>query len=91
MSTHHIEKLWREHGLPEWFLGNGGSNMKLYALYDSICAQERERCALLAISFGDFPGDGLVKELRIMCGSAIADKIRETAATAYPSSIGTEK
>lgn len=36
MSQHPIEKLWREHDLPEWFLGNGGTNTKLYALYDAI-------------------------------------------------------
>ncbi len=40
---------------------------------------ERERCALVAISFGEFPGDRLTKELRVMCGNAIADKIREQA------------
>lgn len=38
MSRHPVEKLWREHGLPEYFLGNGGTNTKLYALYDSIRA-----------------------------------------------------
>lgn len=44
---------------------------------DLAVAAERERCALIAVSFGEFPGGRLVKELRIMCGSAIADKIRE--------------
>lgn len=34
--SHPIEKLWREVGLPEWFLGNGGTNTKLYELYDRI-------------------------------------------------------
>lgn len=43
------------------------------------CEHERERCAKIAISFGDFPGDRLVKEIRVMCGNTIADKIRETA------------
>jgi hypothetical protein len=37
-GVHPVEKLWREHGLPEWFLGNGGTNTKLYALYDAILA-----------------------------------------------------
>jgi len=41
---------------------------------------ERERCAKIAISFGEFPGGRLVKDLRVMCGGAIADKIRETSA-----------
>lgn len=36
MNRHPIEKLWREVGLPEYFLGNDGSNTKLYALYDAI-------------------------------------------------------
>ena len=38
MTVHPVEKLWREHDLPEWFLGNGESNTKLYALYDAIFA-----------------------------------------------------
>lgn len=33
---HPVEILWREIGLPEYFLGNGGTNTKLYALYDRI-------------------------------------------------------
>jgi hypothetical protein len=36
VSVHPVEKLWREVGLPEYFLGNGGTNTKLYALYDAI-------------------------------------------------------
>lgn len=35
-KIHPVEKLWREVGLPEYFLGNGGTNHKLYALYDAI-------------------------------------------------------
>lgn len=34
-GTHPVERLWREVGLPEYFLGNGGTNLKLYALYDA--------------------------------------------------------
>lgn len=41
---HPVETLWREVGLPEYFLGNDGSNNKLYALYDAIF----ERCAKIA-------------------------------------------
>jgi hypothetical protein len=37
-EAHPVEKLWREIGLAEWFLGNGGTNTKLYALYDAILA-----------------------------------------------------
>jgi len=45
MSQHPIEKLWREVGLPEWFLGNGGTNTKLYELYDRIWGgAERPPC-----------------------------------------------
>lgn len=35
-GRHPIETLWREVDLPEYFLGNDGSNHKLYALYDAI-------------------------------------------------------
>jgi hypothetical protein len=45
MSIHPVEKLWRECGLPEYFLGNGGTNTKLYALYDRIV----ERCMTTAL------------------------------------------
>lgn len=37
-GVHPVERLWREVGLPEYFLGNGGTNTKLYALYDAILA-----------------------------------------------------
>jgi hypothetical protein len=30
MTQHPVEKLWRECDLPEYFLGNGGSNDKLF-------------------------------------------------------------
>lgn len=36
MTRHPIETLWREAGLPEYFLGNDGSNERLNALYDAI-------------------------------------------------------
>jgi hypothetical protein len=35
-TAHPVETLWREVGLPEYFLGNGGTNAKLYELYDRI-------------------------------------------------------
>lgn len=38
--NHPIENLWREVGLPEYFLGNGGTNRKLFALYDAIRKQK---------------------------------------------------
>ena len=38
-GIHRVEELWREVGLPEEFLGNGGSNHKLYHLYDRIRAE----------------------------------------------------
>lgn len=41
---HPIEKLWREVGLPEYFLGNGGTNTKLYELHARIL----EECATIA-------------------------------------------
>jgi hypothetical protein len=37
-GVHPVERLWREVGLPEYFLGNGGTNDKLYALFDAIRA-----------------------------------------------------
>jgi hypothetical protein len=51
MSQHPIEQLWREVGLPEYFLGNGGSNHHLYALHTAIierCAKAAERTAPIA-------------------------------------------
>jgi hypothetical protein len=42
MTVHPVERLWREVGLPEYFLGNGGTNTKLYALYDAIRAAQPE-------------------------------------------------
>jgi hypothetical protein len=38
-----------------------------------------EECALVALSFGEFPGRQAIKEMRVMCGNAIAEKIRELA------------
>lgn len=52
----------------------------LAAHIDMALARERERCAQIAISFGDFAGPPIVKDMRIMCGNTIADKIRETDA-----------
>jgi hypothetical protein len=52
----------------------------LAAHIDAALARERERYAKIAISFGDFPGPDLVKDFRVMCGNAIADKIREGSA-----------
>jgi hypothetical protein len=40
--THPVETHWRECGLPEWFLGNSGTNTKLYALYDAIRSAQPE-------------------------------------------------
>lgn len=45
---HPIEKLWREVGLPEYFLGNGGTNTKLYELYDRLTV-ERDGARAAAI------------------------------------------
>lgn len=36
MTRHPIETLWRECGLPEYFLGTDGSNHKLYDLYERV-------------------------------------------------------
>lgn len=38
IDVHPIERLWRQVGLPEYFLGNGGTNQKLYALFDAVRA-----------------------------------------------------
>lgn len=42
--AHPVEKLWREVGLPEYFLGNGGTNTKLYELHARLV----EKCAKIA-------------------------------------------
>lgn len=36
-----IMKIWRECGLPEWFLGNGGTNHKLVAFAERVASIER--------------------------------------------------
>jgi hypothetical protein len=81
MSVHPVEKLWREIGLPEYFLGNGGTNTKLYALYDAII----EECAKIAdcvmndadnqaqhLSYSELYG----MNCRSEAASEIADEIR---------------
>ena len=35
LKPERIERLWREAGLPEYFLGNGGTNSKLYKFVES--------------------------------------------------------
>lgn len=49
----------------------------LAAHIDLAIAHERERCAKIAVSFGEFPGGQLIKDMRVMCGNVIAEKIRE--------------
>lgn len=60
---------------------------EIYRLRAALLA-ERERCAKVATSFGDFPGERLVKELRTMCGNAIADKILELP---IPAAVSSQK
>lgn len=43
-----IEALWRGVGLPEYFLGNSGTNHALYAFARLIQVGERDRCANIA-------------------------------------------
>jgi hypothetical protein len=40
-----VMRLWREVGLPEYFLGNGGTNHKLVAFAEAAVLAERERIA----------------------------------------------
>jgi hypothetical protein len=41
-----VMRIWRECGLPEWFLGNGGSNHKLVAFQRSLIEElDRYRSA----------------------------------------------
>ena len=42
-----IMRIWRECGLPEYFLGNGGSNHKLVAFADRLRAELREEMTWL--------------------------------------------
>jgi hypothetical protein len=49
MDDAKVMKLWRQAGLPEYFLGNGGTNVHLVE-FARLCAaeavaDERERCA----------------------------------------------
>ncbi len=50
-----VMKLWRECGLPEYFLGNGGTNDALLLFFENAKArgvdEERERCAKIAERF----------------------------------------
>lgn len=36
LQPHEVERLWRATGLPEYFLGNGGSNTGLYAFAKAL-------------------------------------------------------
>lgn len=75
----------KEHSETAWKIASIYSSVlasetrDLAALIDAAITAERERCAKIAISFGNFPGEKLIKALRVMCGAAIAEKIRETA------------
>lgn len=42
-----VMRLWRECGLPEFFLGNGGTNHKLVEFAKRVAATEKERIAKL--------------------------------------------
>ncbi len=48
-----IEKLWRDAGLPEYFLGNGGSNTKLYE-FARLCRAHIEQPAHDLQKFKDY-------------------------------------
>jgi hypothetical protein len=58
-----------------------GDPFGVHAAVDAAIAAERERCALIAVGFGEFPSEPgasvLIKELRVMCGNVIAEKIRD--------------
>lgn len=43
MSAREIERLWRQSGLPEYFLGNGGTNDNLYKFAASLYRAGQER------------------------------------------------
>jgi hypothetical protein len=40
-----VVELWRQAGLPEYCIGNGGTNARLCDFARLIAAAERERCA----------------------------------------------
>ena len=50
-----VMRLWREAGMPEYFLGNGGTNQKLVAFAESVADDlvraEREACERLAVGW----------------------------------------
>ena len=57
---HPVEVLWREVGLPEYFLGNDGSNHKLYELHARIV----EQCARISESY--YSGAEAADHIRVL-------------------------
>ena len=45
-----VMRIWRECGLPEYFLGNGGSNHKLVAFAKACAADEIEKLRAQVVS-----------------------------------------
>ena len=73
--------LWREAGLPEYFLGNDGTNQKLVAfteaVADDMVRAEREQCAVLAESgITETFGSGVRRCTVIHSYPHVADAIR---------------
>ena len=81
----HSEAAWNIAGLYSSVLAS--ETRDLAAHIDAAIAAERERCAKIAVSFGDFAGSRMVKDLRVMCGNAIAEAIRQSA----PDTSGVQK
>lgn len=48
MNDAFVMRMWRDAGLPEYFLGNGGTNDKLVVFAELISAEMRERAAKTA-------------------------------------------
>lgn len=68
----HVMRLWRECDLPEYFLGNGGTNDKLVALQHRIRAEALEEAAQVADAAerGTAPTIGVARAIRALKGRA---------------------
>jgi len=75
MNEERVMWLWRQAGLPEFFLGNVGTNRHLLEFTRLILWTERERCAKIAEDHECGGDDDFVCQ-RQNCGMCIAGLIR---------------
>ena len=75
IDDRNVLRLWRAAGLPEYFLGNGGTNHKLVAFASMIAAAEREECVKIVETVDDGGASGL-RFYKYQDVEAITDAIR---------------